>query len=129
MDDAKEILSLAKSFFDGLERGDISILREVYAPDVEIWHNTDGLTQTLGENETTLKGFVSRISDRKYSQRRTEAFPGGFVQQHVLTGVRKDGVKVSLPACIVCQVKNGRVTRLDEYFNSAAVEQFRKVSA
>jgi ketosteroid isomerase-like protein len=129
MDEAKEILSLAKSFFDGLEQGDISILRRVYAPDVEIWHNTDGLTQTLEENETTLKGFVSRIGERRYSQRRTDAFPGGFVQQHVLTGVRKDGAKVSLPACIVCQVKNGRITRLDEYFDSAAVEQFRKVSA
>ena len=33
--------------------------------------------------ETTLKGFVSRIRDRNYSQRRTDAFPGGFVQQHV----------------------------------------------
>ena len=126
MDESKEILSLAKSFFDGLEQGDISILRRVYAPEVEIWHNTDGLTQTLEENETMLKGFVGRISDRKYSQRRTETFPGGFVQQHVLTGVRKDGVKVSLPACIVCQVKNGKVTRIDEYFDSAAVEQFRK---
>jgi ketosteroid isomerase-like protein len=127
MGESKEILSLAKSFFDGLEQGDISILRRVYAPDVEIWHNTDGLTQTLEENEATLQGFVSRISDRKYSQRRTEAFPGGFVQQHVLTGVRRDGVKVALPACIVCRVKDGRVTRLDEYFDSAAVEQFRRV--
>jgi ketosteroid isomerase-like protein len=126
MDESKEILSLAKIFFDGLEQGDISILRKVYAPDVEIWHNTDGLTQTLEENETTLTGFVSRISNRKYSQRRTEAFPGGFVQQHVLTGVRKDGVSVSLPACIICQVKNGKVTRLDEYFDSAAVAEFRK---
>ena len=39
MDESKEILSLAKSFFDGLEQGDISILRRVYASDVEIWHN------------------------------------------------------------------------------------------
>jgi ketosteroid isomerase-like protein len=129
MNEAKEILALAKSFFDALELGDVSILRKVYAPNVEIWHNTDGLVQTLEENETTLKSFVSRISDRKYSQRRTEAFDGGFVQQHVLTGVRKDGAKLALPACIVCAVKNGRITRLDEYFDSAAVDQFRKVVA
>ena len=129
MDEAKEILALAKSFFDALEQGDVSILRKVYAPNVEIWHNTDGLIQTLEENETTLKSFVGRISARKYDQRRTEAFKGGFVQQHVLTGVRKDGVKLALPACIVCAVKDGRITRLDEYFDSAAVEQFRKVVA
>jgi ketosteroid isomerase-like protein len=129
MDDSKEILSLAKSFFDGLEQGDISILRKVYAPNVEIWHNTDGLVQTLEENETTLKGFVGRIGDRRYGERRTHAFPGGFVQMHVLSGTRKDGERVSLPACIVCAVENGRITRLDEYFDSAHVAEFRKVMA
>jgi ketosteroid isomerase-like protein len=129
MDDTKEILALAKRFFDALEQGDVSILRKVYAPNIEIWHNTDGLIQTLEENETTLTSFVSRISDRKYSQRRLEAFPGGFVQQHVLQGTRKDGVRLSLPACIVCTVKNGHITRLDEYFDSAVVDQFRKVVA
>ncbi|HEY4987890.1 MAG TPA: nuclear transport factor 2 family protein [Bradyrhizobium sp.] len=129
MDDTKQILALAKSFFDALEQGDVSILRKVYAPDVEIWHNTDGLIQTLEENETTLKGFVTRITDRKYGERRLEAFPGGFVQQHVLSGMRKDGERLSLPACIVCKVKNGRITRLDEYFDSARVDQFRKVVA
>jgi len=127
MDDSKEILALAKSFFDALEKGDISILRKVYAPDVEIWHNTDQLVQTLEDNETTLKGFVSRISDRKYGERRLTAYPGGFVQQHVLSGTRKDGVRLTLPACIVCSVKNGHITRLDEYFDSAAVDQFRLV--
>lgn len=129
MDAEADILSLAKGFFDALEQGDISILRKVYAPEVKIWHNTDGVTQTLEENEATLKGFVERIRDRKYGERRLHAFPGGFVQQHVLTGVRKDGVAVSLSACIICEVSNGRITRLDEYFNSAAVEKFRKAVA
>jgi ketosteroid isomerase-like protein len=27
---------------------------------------------------------------------------------------------------IVCEVKNGKVTRLDEYFDSAAVAKFRQ---
>ena len=82
MDDSKEILSLAKSFFDGLEAGDITILRRVYDPKIEIWHNTDGLVQTLEDNETTLKGFLERIGDRKYGERRLEAFPGGFGASH-----------------------------------------------
>ncbi len=126
MDDSKEILSLAKRFFDGLEAGNIGILREVYAPEVGIWHNTDNLVQTLAENEATLTGFISRISERKYDERQVHAFPGGFVQQHVLRGTRKDGERVSLHAVIICQVKDGRITRLDEYFDSAAVANFRK---
>ncbi|HEX2591283.1 MAG TPA: nuclear transport factor 2 family protein [Rhizomicrobium sp.] len=126
MDSEKDILSLAKRFFDGIEQGNVNILREVYSPDVGIWHNTDDLVQTVDDNVTTLTGFISRISDRRYENRRTYAFPGGFVQQHRLTGVRKDGEKVQLDACLVCLVKDGRITRLDEYFDSAAVANFRK---
>jgi ketosteroid isomerase-like protein len=127
MDDSNQIKALANRLFDGIEAGNVAVLREVYSPNVEIWHNTDGQVQTAEDNVKTLEGFVSRISNRRYTNRRLEAFPGGFVQQHVLTGTRKDGVAVSLPACIVCKVANGRITRLDEYFDSAAVETFRKV--
>jgi hypothetical protein len=53
-------------------------------------------------------------------------FEGGFVHQHELRGVRADGVKLALPACLVCLVKDGKITRLDEYFDSARVAEFRK---
>jgi len=118
--------ALAKRFFDGLEQGNIAILREVYAPDVKIWHNTDGLEQTLEENETTLTGFIERIPKRQYANRRVHTFPGGFVQQHTLKGTKKDGKEVALDAVIICKVENGKVTRLDEYFDSAAVARFRQ---
>ena len=52
---------------------------------------------------------------------------GGFVQQHVLRGTRKhDGARLALPAYVVCAVKDGKITRLDEYFDSARVADFRK---
>jgi ketosteroid isomerase-like protein len=117
---------LAKDFFDAVERGDIEALKSFYAPNAKIWHNTDGLEQTPEDNVQTLKGFVSRIRDRRYADRRLHVFPEGFVHQHTLSGTKtKDGAQVSLTACIVCRVENGRITRLDEYFDSAAVAQFR----
>lgn len=119
--------ALARRFFDCVEAGDVDGLIACYAPDARIWHNTDRLEQTPAENEATLKGMIKRIHERRYAERRVQVFPGGFVQQHVLKGVRAhDGVPVELPACIVCEVKDGRVTRLDEYFDSAAVAEFRK---
>jgi len=57
------------------------------------------------------------------------AFPGGFVQQHVLKGKRvHDDGAVRLPCAIICKVENGKITRLDEYFDSAHVAEFRKFS-
>jgi ketosteroid isomerase-like protein len=124
-DDA--VRALAKRFFDCVEAGDVDGLVACYAPDARIWHNTDRAEQTPAENRATLNGMVARILDREYADRRLQVFPGGFVQQHVLKGTRaNDGVRVELPACIVCQVTDGKVTRLDEYFDSAQVAAFRK---
>ena len=39
---------LADRFFAAIEAGDIAAVREIYSPDAEIWHNTDGLVQGPG---------------------------------------------------------------------------------
>lgn len=122
----QDILDLADRFFRAVEAGDIDTVRDCYAADVAIWHNTDNLEQTRSENLVTLRGMAMRISDRRYEVLRREAFPGGFVQRHILHGTRQDGVRLTLHACILCTVENGRITRLDEYFDSAQVAEFRK---
>jgi hypothetical protein len=49
------------------------------------------------------------------------------VQQHVVRDTRvQDGVRLALPACVVCAVAQGRITPLDESFDSAHVTGFRK---
>jgi ketosteroid isomerase-like protein len=127
MAEENDIRDMARRFFDAIEAGDIETMRNSFAPEAEIWHNTDELIVTRDQTAQTLTGMVARIKDRKYADRQLTAFPGGFVQQHVLTGVRvHDDVAVRLPCAIVCKVENGRITRLDEYFDSAHVAEFRK---
>lgn len=125
MSDEAEMRALAEKFFGAGEAGDIDTLQSCYAPDAVIWHNTDGKEQTREDNAQTLRGFVRRIQNRDYSNRRLHVFPGGFVQMHDLKGTRADGVNLTLPACVVCQVRDGVITRLDEFFDSAHVALFR----
>jgi ketosteroid isomerase-like protein len=124
MSSEPEIRALAKRFFDAVENGDIDTVFATYAPEAKIWHNTDGAEPTRDDNAATLKGFVRHISNRVYDERRLSVFDGGFVHQHRLRGTRPDGAAVALDACIVCAVENGRITRLDEYFDSAQVAEF-----
>lgn len=116
--------ALAKQFFDAVEAGDIDAVGEIYAPDAVIWHNNDGLETGPEANLETLRGFARLIPERRYENRRVQVSAEGFTQQHVLRGVRRDGAAVSLACCIVCEVKDGRITRLDEYFNSTALAVF-----
>lgn len=120
-----DMTALAKRFFECIESGDVDGLVACYAPDAEIWRNTDGQVQGPADNRATLTGLVRYFAERRYHDRRLDVFPGGFVQQHVLRATRaRDGAKVALAACIVCRVTDGKITRLDEYFDSAAVAAF-----
>lgn len=122
-----ELRAFITGFFDAIEQGDIAAMLACFAPGAEIWHNTDELIVTPADTARTLTGMVARISERRYTDRRVDIFPGGFVQQHVLEGKRvHDGGAVRLPCAIICRVANGRITRLDEYFDSAHLAEFRK---
>ncbi|KRB41005.1 MAG: nuclear transport factor 2 family protein [Pseudomonadota bacterium] len=117
--------ALAARLFDAIERGDVDGVADCYAPDLVVWHNFDNLDQSREDNLKTLAGMIERISERRYEQRRVDVFDGGFVQQHVLTGRRKDGVYVSMPGVLVGTLKDGKISRLNEYLDSAHVAAFR----
>jgi ketosteroid isomerase-like protein len=121
-----EIERLARGFFDAIEAGDIGKVRDTYASDAVIWHNFDGRESTREENLVTLNGFIRAVPSRRYTQRRLDVFDRGFVQRHLLAGKLANGKEVSLAACVVCAVKDGRITRLDEYFDSAALAKWRE---
>lgn len=108
------------------EAGDATDIYDVYAPDAVIWHNHDLREQTVEQNARVLVAMDRWVADRTYTDRRVMAFDGGAVQQHVLRGTRRStGEEVALHACVVIQVnEDGRITRLDEYFDSAEAQLF-----
>jgi ketosteroid isomerase-like protein len=116
-----EHLDLAERLFKAIEAGDIDAVREIYAPDAEIWHNTDDGVQSREENLRTLTWITTNLSDMAYTQVRRAATDDGFVQQHVLTLTNRAGQRVEVPACIVVRIADGHITRLDEYIDSAVV--------
>jgi ketosteroid isomerase-like protein len=122
----EQSLDAADRLFKAIERGDIAVIREIYTPDAIIWHNSDGATQTVDENLAVLGWVVANISDIAYTEIRRQPTPTGFVQQHVMRGrVKSSGKELRLPACIICNVEHGRITRLDEYLDSAHVAVLR----
>lgn len=120
-----EIERLARDFFDAIEAGDIAKVRDTYSADAVIWHNFDGKESSREENLATLGDFMKAVPKRRYAERRVNMFDDGFVQRHVLIGSLANGKEVRLAACIVCQVRDGRISRLDEYFDSVVLAKWR----
>jgi ketosteroid isomerase-like protein len=118
-----DILALAERFVAAIEAGDLEAVRACYAPDARIWHNTDGAEQGVEENLKVLAWMARKLPGRRYRIARREALIDGFVQQHVLEAALPGGKAWSMAACLVVRVAGGRITRLEEYMDSAAVTE------
>ena len=115
-----DALTVAARLFAAIEAGDLETIHELYAPQVVIWHAHDGGSQGREENLRTLALARAAIDGLRYEEVRRHATERGFVQQHVLRGTaRLTGLPLELPAAIVCTVEEGRIVRLDEYFDRA----------
>lgn len=120
-----EIRDLANRFFAAIEGSDPAGVEACYAPEAEIWHNYDRASQSRAENVEVLKGFVQFTKSRHYGERDLKVYAGGFSQQHLLVATSNGGAVLELPAALFCDVKDGRITRLREYFDPAPVEAWR----
>jgi ketosteroid isomerase-like protein len=116
-----EFDAIASEFFAAIERGDLDAVRELYAPEAEIWHNVTGRSQTRDENLSLLRYFTGRVSERRYEVLSREFFPAGFVQRHILHGKVESGELIAAPVCLVVHVSGGRIERLFEYLDPASV--------
>lgn len=123
-----DALEIAERFFRAVERGDVEAIRAIYAPDARIWHNHDRIEQSVDENLRVLAWVAKNLSNRRYDVRRRIAIPGGFMQQHVLEADTAGG-PFAMPACVVCEVQDGRITRLEEYLDSAQAGHLRTLTA
>jgi len=114
-------LAVAERLFAAITAGDVGVVRALYAPQVRVWHNSDGVVQTAEENLAVLGWVTAHIRGLRYEDVRRQATADGFVQQHVLRGTvgAGAGVAIAIPACIIATVCGGRITRLDEYLDSA----------
>ena len=114
-------LQLAERLFAAIGTGNVEEVRNIYAPDAVIWHNNDGLEQSADTNVRVLQWVVTNLGNLRYENVRRQRTDTGFMQQHVLRGTAPNGQELNIPACIVCTVHDGRITRLEEYIDSAHI--------
>ena len=118
-------LEVAERLFAAITAGDIDAVVAIYHPDVVVWHNTDGMEQTAQDNLIILRWVTHNIADLRYEEVRRAETPAGFVQQHVMRGIAPNGTPIEVPACVVCTVENGKITRLDEYLDATHTAPLR----
>ena len=110
--------ALCHALFDALERGDVAAVDACYAPDMALWFNVTGTEMSRADNLTAIAEGTRLHRRRTYDDRIVHTFDDGFLAQYTLGVVLHDGTRRSLSACLVAEVHDGRIVRLDEYLDS-----------
>ena len=111
----------------GIAARDAERIRTLYADNIRVWHGATGVAQTKDENIGLLTAVFGVTSSLEYRDIVRHEFDGGLVQQHRLCGTFADGTPMpDLYACLIFEVADGKITKIDEYFDSA---QFTELAA
>jgi ketosteroid isomerase-like protein len=110
---------IAKQLFAALAGQDEAAVRRLCAPGLRVRQN-HGRPMSL---ETLLKfnrKVGAAVTGFRYEDTVRSATDTGFVEEHAVRGTLPDGTALELAVCVVATVKDGRVTDVREYLDSAA---------
>ncbi len=117
----KDALEIAKQLTARTLTGDTEGVGELYHDDAVVWRNFDERELAKKQVLKVIGLLAKGVADLRYEDLRVIATETGFVQQHVMRGRAQSGAELRVPACLVATVEEGRIRRLDEYLDSAAL--------
>src|ERR1700722_10821352 len=91
MNAADEMNALADRMARAYEQNDIDAIVACYAPDARIWHNIDGVEQTVEEQLDVTRWLNERLKNLTYEIVSRHSFDDGYVQQYVMHGTLVHG--------------------------------------
>ncbi len=117
----QEALAVAAAYADATRKGDVDAIVELSDPDVAIWHNFDDAEVDLTQLVKTLRWLHRCAPDVAWDDVAVLRTATGFVWQAVMHGTGRGG-PFRAPTCIVVTLSAaGKVTRLAEYLDPAAL--------
>ncbi|MEL7312583.1 MAG: nuclear transport factor 2 family protein [Pseudomonadota bacterium] len=114
-------LELARHFIDCVERGDVDGATACHTPDSQVWHNYSNESQSIAENMELLRLMVAKCKSRKYEIHRHEEIEGGYLQHHTLHVTGLNGQSLSVEACAIVSVEQGKISRIKEWIDPTAL--------
>lgn len=111
-------IEVAQTLIQAVITGDLALAETLYAEDARLWQNLSGKEVDRARALKTIQWLAHTIEGLAYEDVRIAPTPDGFVQQHVMVG-KGPGGDVRIPAVMVATVVEGKLTRVDEYMDSA----------
>lgn len=114
-------IAAADALGQAIQDRSVAALQTLYADDIAVWHANTNAEQDKATNIGLLDAVFAVTSELEYVNIRRHPIAGGVVQQHSLVGRFIDGAEMpALHACLFIWVRDGQISRIEEYFDSGA---------
>jgi ketosteroid isomerase-like protein len=113
--------AVADRFVAALENGDETEIARLYHPDLRFTIRTTGAAFGRGAALRNFRTMWRHLSDVEVEVVDRQLTERGFLSQQVLRATLVDGTRIEVPMCMVFELRDGRIGRIDEYFDAAAV--------
>ena len=122
-------LTIVAALFDAIERKRPSAVADLYTDDVQVWHNFSNTSQSKSENIQVLTALCENVPEIHYDVIERVALEDGRVlQRHTLRAETVTGEQVLIPACMLLELRDGRIARIDEYLDTAQANRLRTLT-
>jgi ketosteroid isomerase-like protein len=111
---------LLDRLFAGIAAGDLDAVEQLYADDVEVWHNSSGRTLRRDASMRLLRAFLARAGEVRYEILERRHWENGAMQRHVLH-VRPHSLDHAIDVCITFSFADGRISNVREYVDGRAL--------
>jgi ketosteroid isomerase-like protein len=124
--EAKSIDEVADELFTAIENSDRALVDQLWNDDITVWRVGARRDDDKSRALRVIDWFLGVTAARRYEILDRQLFDDGsvrgFMQQHILHASGHAGESISLRVCIVIKVgTNGRISRIDEYFDPAGL--------
>ncbi len=121
MSRSDEHISFATALRERITAGDVDGVDALYHDDAVVWRNIDNRELVKKQMLRVIDFLANQVTGLRYDDVRVRSTDDGYVQQHTLRCTSASGEPVEARACLVVQLRDGKVIRLDEYLDSAAM--------
>jgi uncharacterized protein len=119
--DVSSVGAVAQKWEAACRAGNPAEIVALLSDDAKVWFNYQRIELDRSAFRKLLEESAKTFSKRVYRDFRVLRHPGGFVEQATLEG-EISGRPMSAPFCLFATVVDGKITRLDEYFDSATLK-------
>lgn len=116
------ILTLAAKVRESISQGHWSQLDQLVSPECVFWYNFDRAGKKWSDVRQTLHGMRAQLQSMDFEQVRVTEIQRGWIQQHCLRMVFKDGTEREVYAVVIVRLDDkSLVSSLEEYLDPAQI--------